>query len=248
MVHAVICEDNPLQRRQIETIVSNHIMMEEYDMEIALSTDDPAAVLSFYESHPGQKVFYILDVDLGHEMNGLTLAARIRETDLYSAFIFVTTHADLLHLTFQYKLEAMDYIVKDRPLEIAARLQACIDTIYQRYASDKSPKTGRYQVKDGDRTRLIPFEDIMFFTSHTTPHKVVLHLANSQINFYGSINELAEISPDFYRSHKSFVVNLRNIQHVDHATKEIEMKNGEIALVGAKKVQDLLAAIAERAQ
>ncbi|MCL2568582.1 MAG: LytTR family DNA-binding domain-containing protein [Oscillospiraceae bacterium] len=245
MIHVVICEDNFAQRKRIETIVNNHIMMEEYDMEIALSADDPTAVLHYSHMHPEQKVFYILDVDLGHEIDGLALAARIRERDLYSAFIFVTTHADLLHLTFQYKLEAMDYIVKDRPLELQGRIQTCIDTIYQRYSSDKSPKTGRYQVKDGDRTRLIPFDDIMFFTSHPTPHKVVLHLENSQIIFYGSINELTEISPDFYRSHKSFVVNLKNIKQVDHAMKEIEMTNGEIALVGSKKVQELLNAIAE---
>ena len=73
----------------------------------------------------------------------------------------------------------------------------------------------------------------------------MLYEENSQINFYGSISELSDISPDFYRSHKSFVVNLRNIKHVDRSIKEIEMINGEIALVGAKKVQKLIKALAE---
>lgn len=246
MIHVIICEDDPIQRKRMETIVYNHIIMEEYDAALALSTDNPFEVISYADVHPKRNKLYILDVDLGHEMNGITLAAHIREEDLHSSIAFVTTHAEMLHLTFQYKVEAIDYIVKDRPQEIPGRIQACIDAVYKRSVTDKRPTTGSYQVKDGGRMRLIPYEDIMFFTSHPAARKIVLHLENSQINFYGSINELEEISSDFYRSHKSFVVNLRNIRHVDRVTKEIEMTNGEIALVGTKKVQKLLEAIAER--
>jgi len=245
MIHVVICEDNAAQRERLERVVHNHIMMEEYDMQLALSTGTPTEVLDYAKVHPKQNRLYILDVDLGHEINGLSLATRIREADLHSAIVFFTTHAEFLHLTFQYKVEAMDYILKDRPLEIVARIQSCIDTVYKRFSNHESPKARNYRVKDGSQTRLIPFEDIMFFTSHPTSRKMVLHLENSQINFHGSINDLAEISPDFYRSHKSFVVNLQNIKHVDHVTKEIEMINGEIALVGAKKVQKLLNAITQ---
>jgi len=244
MVHVVICEDSSEQRERLEQIVRNHIMMEEYDMELILSTGNPDNVLDYLDTHTGRNCLYILDVDLAHEINGIALAARIRDVDLYSAIVFVTTHAELLQLTFQYKVEAMDYIVKERPLEIPDRVRACLDTFYRRYSNDSSPQGGNFQVKDGDRIRLIPFKDIMFFASHPTPHKVVLHLENSQINFYGSISELADLSPDFYRSHKSFVVNLRNIKHIDRTTNEIEMNSGEIALVGAKKVQKLIAAIA----
>ena len=244
MVHIIICEDNQAQRKRIEHMIQAHILMEEYDMEIALSTSDPTEVLAYSQNHPKRNKLYILDIDLNSELSGLSLAARIREVDLYSAIVFITAHTELMALTFQFRIEAMDYILKDHPAEIQSRIQACIDTVYKRYLSDTSYKAQNFQVKDGGMTRLIPVDDIMFFTSHPSSRKIVMHLENSQIHFYGSINELTEIGPDFHRSHKSFVVNLRNIKQVDRATKEIKMVNGETALVGAKKVQKLLEALA----
>jgi two-component system response regulator AgrA len=248
MLNVIICEDNPTQLENMNNNVRNYITANKYNIDIAVSTTNPTEVLNYLEAHPKQTSIYILDVDLQHEINGLALASQIRKADTFGAIIFVTTHLELLPLTFKYKMEAMDYIIKDRPAEVETRIQECIDIAYQRYLDNDSSQANSFQVKDGSRTRFIPLDDIIFFSSHPTPHKVILHLDNSQINFYGSINELAQIGADFYRSHQSYVVNLRNIKQVDHITKKIEMINGEIALVGTKKVQELLRTIASLTQ
>ena len=244
----VICEDDSTQRWRMERLVCDCIAAKEYDMKLALSTASPFAVLDYLEAHPGQSGLYFLDVDLRHQMNGLSLAARIREIDAWASIVFVTTHAESLPLIFRHKLEAMDYIVKDRPQEMPAHVHACIDKVYhQRCREDSPSETGSYPITDGSRTRLIPFSDILFFTAHAAPPKMVLHLENSQINFYGSMEEHTDISPDFFRSHKSFVVNLRNIERVDLKAKQIEMVNGEVVPVSAKNVQKLLDAMAKLA-
>jgi two-component system response regulator AgrA len=166
------------------------------------------------------------------------LAAKVRDIDMYGKIVFITTHIELSYLTFQHKIEAMDYIIKSSLEDIASRVQECIETAYKRYL-DSSFKKECFQVKVGDEVRNIPLEDIMFFASHHKPHKLMMYTKNSYIEFYGSLSDVAEISPDFYRCHQSFVVNAKNIKSINKTKREVEMVNGEVAFVTAKKIKEL---------
>ncbi|WP_258379417.1 response regulator [Enterococcus plantarum] len=108
MLSIIICEDDWRQRQTIETYVKNYIMMESLDMELVFSTGNPLEVLEFVKSKPQMIGLYFFDVDLQHEMSGLTLAAEIRKYDDLGKIVFVTTHGELSYLTFTYKIEAMD--------------------------------------------------------------------------------------------------------------------------------------------
>lgn len=77
----------------------------------------------------------------------------------------------------------------------------------------------------------------MFFESSPVPHKIVLHMDNSQLEFYGSIKELEEVGESFYPCHKSFVVNRDNIKSIDRAKREIEMVNEEVCLVSIRALK-----------
>lgn len=246
MIPIILCEDNFEQRSNTENIILNHIVLEDYRMGIVLSTNNPDDVVNHLEAHPNQSGLYFLDINLEHTITGLSLATIIREKDPHATIIFVTQHIELSPLTFKYKVEALDYIVKDDTKNFVNNLTSCLDTVNARYSTNAQANTKGFNVKDGTLTRLIPFEDIMFFTTDIKPHKIILHLYKSHINFYGYIKTLDEISPDFFRCHKSFVVNLRNIKSVDHKEKTVTMVNGEIALVTTKKLKALLTAMKER--
>ena len=75
MISIIICEDDWRQRQMLETYVKNYIMMESLDMELVFSTGNPLEVLEFVKSQSRIIGLYFLDVDLQHEMSGLTLAA-----------------------------------------------------------------------------------------------------------------------------------------------------------------------------
>jgi len=243
MLSVLICEDDCRQREMLEKAVCNYIMIEDLDMKLVMSTDNPLEILEYLHENSQTTGVYILDVDLKHEMNGIVLASKIREIDDLGKIIFVTTHGELSYLTFMYKVEALDYIMKDRPEEIYRRVQECIQLSHQRYLNDKGSKKMFYQVKTGDRVQAIPYDKIMFFESSSIPHKLVMHLENGELEFYGSVKEVASIGDDFYRCHKSFVVNVKNIRSVNKASKEIELVNGEIILVSARAMKGLLVKI-----
>ena len=234
----VLCEDNIRQRTAMEKLIYDHLALKDYDAKLSLSTGDPMAVLAHIKAHPNETYFYILDVDLQHKLNGIALAQKIREQDLYGWIIFVTSHADMSALTFRYRVEALDYIVKDDPQNIAAKVQECIDIAYR-----LSGTTAQYfQIKSGDGIQNIPYDSIMFIESSLVPHKLVLHTKNERIEFRGRMKEIKELSPDFFQCHKGYIVNLKNIKSINKADKTVVMANGETAMVTPKKLTSLIEA------
>ena len=99
ILSVLICEDARKQRERMDTIVNNYIALKDYDIELVLSTDNPADLLEYVKAHPKQKTLYILDVHLGqHEINGIVLAKQIRELDFSGKIVFVTTAVSLVTL------------------------------------------------------------------------------------------------------------------------------------------------------
>jgi len=237
-----ICEDDLLQRRQMEVIVKDYIAATDCDIELALSTDNPTVLLDYLSTHQQKKGFYILDVDLQHEMSGIILASHIRKADMNAKIVFVTAHGDRSHLTFHYKVEAMDYILKDNPEDVRQKVHDCIALSFARYKNGFSQKD-YFQLKIDNKILNIPFTDIMFFESHHISHKLILHTTNNRFDFYSSLNEVSETHPNFFRCHQSYVVNTKNIKRVSSTKKEVEMTNGKIALVAVRKIKKLLEAI-----
>jgi two-component system response regulator AgrA len=145
------------------------------------------------------------------------------------------------HLTFKYKVEAMDYIVKCGTKDFSRRLEECIETIFLRRLTLNSPKG--YQVKIGRKFHYIPFDEIVFFESDTSIRgggKIILHTKNSTIEFYGTLSDIGESHSDFFRCHQSYIINLKNVTSINSAKKEAIMSNGEIVFIATRKRKELI--------
>ncbi|MEI5993664.1 LytR/AlgR family response regulator transcription factor [Candidatus Enterococcus mansonii] len=244
MLSIYVCEDNPKQLENLTTAIKNYILMKDYDLEFALATADPQEILTQVKER--QTIgLYFLDVDLCNEMTGIGLAVELRKLDTAGKIVFFTTHAELSYLTFSYKVEAMDYIAKDDPNAIR-KIEDCIDVGHERYLNDLNPNKSFFQIKSGEKVIKLNKDEILFFESSSTPHKVVVHLENRQIEFYGTIKELAERDRSFYRCHQSFVINLNNIAEVKKAERVVIMKNGETCFVSTRYLKKLLGLIDQK--
>ena len=111
MIDIYICEDNQKQLNLFKKYISNTILIEEMDMKIALATSDPHALLEKILTAENTGLFF-LDIDLKSDMDGLALAQRIRQIQPRCFIIFITSHSEMSFLTFQYKVEALDFIIK----------------------------------------------------------------------------------------------------------------------------------------
>jgi len=241
MIPVFICENDPKQMKQLKKIVEDYIMIEDLDMTL-FTADDPHKMLEHLEQNKVKNALYFIDINLSSSINGIALASLIRKLDYLGTIVFVTKHPELMYLTFTYKIEALDFIIKGRFEEMATRIQECIRLVYDRTLKmKKSNEVGYqhlYQVKIAGKIKLIPYEEIMFFETSVTPHMLILHLTDSKLEFRGSIKGIL-VDNAFFRCHKSIVVNLNNVESIDISAKEALLTNGAICPLSTKAVKEI---------
>ena len=237
-----ICESNFKQRQQTEAVVREYFSIENGNIQLVLSTDSPKKLVEYVKMHRlvRKNNLYILDADMEYEMDGFALAETIRNMDIFGKIIFVANDQSKQHLVFRHRVEALDYICKDDPFNMESSLKQSIAIAYKRYL-DSSPQKQYCEIKTKNSVISVAIDDILFFESHRTiAHKRILYTLNGQIEFYGSLHKIEKMRPEFYRSHKSFVINVENVTDVSRVTNEVYMANGAVALVARKKIKGLL--------
>lgn len=239
MIEVFVCEDDVRQREQLNEYIKNYIMIRALDMELTLSTHNPEVLID-YVKKSNKKGLYFLDVNLEHEMSGISLGAEIRKYDPDGAIVFITTHAELTYLTFLYKVEALDYIIKNEFEDIKKRVIECIDTVIERTAIDSRSKVERFQIKVGDKVINENISDILFFETSVVLHKLTMHTKTRSVEFYGRMKDIAEKHSLFYRCHNSFIINVKNIKEIDRKSRKVTMKNGASCYASIRHMKGLL--------
>lgn len=223
MLNIYICEDNTEQREYLTACVSEIIEVEGFQFQIARSTDDPHVILDAIRDETQAGIFF-LDIDLNADINGIELADEIRKLQPRCYIIFVTTHSEMSYMTFTYKVEAMDFIIKDNIREIKNRVHQCLINCH--HLSDQQPEdvTKNYMVKMGNRIKAVPYDDILCFEVSPKSRKIILYAKNCQIEFGGKLKEIEkDLDSRFYRCHRSFIVNKENITKIDRDEKMVTL-------------------------
>ena len=200
------CDDNPVFLREMEEAVAYWkttrglpaVSLNPYN-----SSED-----FLYDWEEGRRPDVLfLDIEFGTEKSGLEIARIVRRTDSFIPIIFVTSHEK--YAMSGYEVDAYRFVKK--PIEkekIADYLDSCHDYINMRSAD-------RLDVRDGEMRRRLPLEQICFIQSDR--HNALIRTVEGkeytvplQKNFEDYIAPLPE--KYFLRCHKSFIVNLLNIQ------------------------------------
>lgn len=241
MLKVFICEDNNEQRERFNKLIGNIITIENFDMAIALSTENPNAVIDYLKNNTGSGL-YFLDVDLKSNINGIHLAEKIREYDPRGFIVFITTHAEMSYLTFMYKVEAMDYIIKDNYNNIKERVHQCIINANSKYSLKVTDIQKNFTIKVNDKFINIEYNKILFFETSKTTHKIIIHAIDRQVEFYARMKEVEDKldNNSFYRCHKSFIVNKDKIKEIDTKNRIAYMINGEECLISTRAIKGLI--------
>lgn len=238
MIPIYICDDELKMLEKITAIVEKEILIENLDMGPAFSTIFPDKLLEKREADTAVGI-YFLDVDfLEADEDGFQLASKIRKLDPRGYIIFITSHVERSFETFHYRLEAMDYIVKGSDEELTLRIRECLKSVEKRVLSENESHRKFYPLKMFDSIRYIPLDEILYFEAEGASHRIYLHTEKETLNFLGNLKSIeAEMGDDFFRSHRSFLVNRNKIHQVLLKSNEIEMVNGAICLLSrnAKK-------------
>lgn len=239
MIKIYICEDIEEQRNRIREIVKDIILEEKLDMTIEIASPNPMEVLNKAKENNKDTSLYFLDVGLNSNIDGITLASKIREFDEKGFIVFVTTHGEMSYLTFTYKVEAMDYIIKDDYSNMAERIRQCILETKKRYLKRDEDDGEIFTIRKEDKVINIKYKDILFFETSDTIHKILLHAVNRQVEFYGKMKDIEEtLDERFVRFHRAYLVNKDNISEIGKKNRIIHMINGEICYSSAKNLEN----------
>jgi len=240
MLPIFICEDDPIQRKSLEQYINNYIVMENLGMKIVCSTDDPQAILDHLKRHPKTMGIYFLDVDLGHDLDGVQLGVRIRKIDAMGSIVFVTSHSGLATSFFKHKVEAFGYIVKEsKPRQIQSEVIDCLQTIYERYAHTETSSEQFFKIKMAGKVYLLSIADILFFETSGVQRKIIVHAKEGELLFTGVMKEIEAFSSKFIHVHKSLIANRDHVRSLDSEEMAIYFSNGDKRPIPPKRMRDV---------
>jgi len=240
MLSIFICEDDLTQKEELEKFIQNYIMIEELDMKLVLSTNNPEAILDYVIENSETNGLYFLDAKLNHNIDGIELATKLRALDPLGKIVFVTAHGELAYSTFEKKIEVLDYIIKEADLgEMKSRIVQCVQVAHDRQILRKKRSKHYFTIKVAGKADIIPLREIMFFETSSVRNRLLLHLKTGTVHFRGIMKDVENHNPAFVRVHHAIVANKHSIKSIDVKKMEIEFVNGQTCLVSVRKLNVL---------
>ncbi|MDE7218506.1 MAG: LytTR family DNA-binding domain-containing protein [Oscillospiraceae bacterium] len=236
MISIYLCDDEDAVRHQIRTTLEWKIFIENYDMKVVCSAAGAQELLDAVEDN--KRGVYFLDVDLKDgQWDGFLLGRELRRRDPHGILVYITSYGDLAWRTFQYHLQAFDYIVKE-PEQIGPSAARCLEEIHTQLLSERRDPEEMFTLRTGEMVRYVPMRDILFFETAPTPHHVLLHTSGSRMDFLGSLNELEiQLGDRFVRTHRAYLVAADKIEAVDLKHNKLWAGGHECLLSRAGKAE-----------
>lgn len=239
LLRIFICEDNEEDRIQLEGAISEIIKSNNLNVKIDLSTENPEKIIEYLKMSHNNGI-YFLDIDLKCKINGIKLAEEIRKYDPRGFIVFVTTHAEMSYLTFKYKLEVMDYIIKDDHEDLSKRIRECLKNADKKYSYKVNKQDKCFCLKVEDKIISVDYNKIVFFETAPKIHKVVLHGMDRIIEFYSNMKDVEKnLDNRFVRCHRSYIVNKDKIKKVDSSERIVYLNNGEKCSTSTRLIRKL---------
>lgn len=227
MLNFVICDDNQNMLNKLTKMFDSIFISNNIDANITFQSTNPVEVLGFATTHNVD--VFILDIQLKSSMSGLELAEKIREFNKDCYIIFTTGHLE--YSLIAYKLKTFDYLAKPITLE---RLEETV----LRLLDDINGQPKKY-IKIDNKNTLIDENEILYIKREGM--KLIYHTLSKNYESYSSFAKMESSLPkNFIRCHKSFVINLNKIVHVDPVSHIIYFNDDSSCEIGPKYKKTIL--------
>lgn len=158
-----------------------------------------------------------LDIEM-KDMDGITVARKIREKDPYTILIFVSAYDSY----FRQLFEVEPFRFLDKPLDEKIFREYFL-LAYKRISSQNE----RFAFRFDKRIYQLPLREIVYFESNL--RLIYIHGKDREYRFYGKLNQVQEqmekMSRYFIRIQRSYLVNYYHILSMNG--KEVELITGE---------------------
>lgn len=171
----------------------------------------------------------LLDIQM-HGKDGMETARELRKRDQAVIIIFVTALDDFVFQAFD--VGAFHYLVK--PFDDGKFAEVLRGAVRQLEDRERTADNGsRGEVPDlvittGGEHITVNISDIIY--AEVFDRKIILHTIDEDIEYYGKMKELeAKAGAEFYRTHRSFLVNFGFVRKYNASTVWLEKGQAPIA-------------------
>ncbi|MGL6105143.1 LytR/AlgR family response regulator transcription factor [Romboutsia sp.] len=201
MFRIVVCEDENIFRSFLVEAISDVFIEKSIDLEIMEYSSGEA----LFDNYPENIDIFFLDIEM-NKLSGMDVAKKLREHDTNVEIIFTTAVSG--YLEQGYEVRAYRYLIK--PFEkddLKRHLLACI--------SDILSKRENYLVLEGKGILYkIDIDNITYI--EVLQRNITVHTLDDKYTIKMSISNIEKKlkNYNFYRSHRSYLINLKYVQSI----------------------------------
>lgn len=223
MLKIAICDDNGIQRNEIFQMVSRNLKNNEKGFTIFKFKNAKELMESILNFD-----IYFLDIKMD-KINGIELAKSIRSKKKESIIVFITAYKDYVFDAFDVR--AFNYLLK--PINEEKLNRVLKEALMEFEKQDKF-----IIAKTISKSTKVFFKDIIYIEAEK--RKVKIHTTYDTIEYYNKISEVEEELKgyNFFRCHKSYIVNLKYVKSYDNTC--ITLENSEKVYISKYRLNEFL--------
>ncbi|WP_454051871.1 LytR/AlgR family response regulator transcription factor [Clostridium sp. Marseille-Q7071] len=221
MLRIALCDDENSQRKTIVHMVDRALEITNKQYKIFEFSSGEELISSTEDFH-----IYLLDIKM-NKLTGIEIARKIRRVNEKAVIIFITAFKDYVFEAFDVR--AFHYILK--PVDEDKLKEILCSALSQFQQEDKF-----IVAKTISQSTKIFHKDIMYIESQQ--RKVKVHTTYDVIEYYYKLSDMEQelYEDNFFRCHKSYIVNLKYVHSYDNTF--ITLKNLEKIYVSKYKLAD----------
>lgn len=218
MINFIVCDDNDVIRKNMEEIINKVMMKNNFEYKVHIFSDYNKNFINVMEKQLLNKI-YILDIETPSE-SGINIARRIREKDIESIIIFLTSHYELGSVLLEDEIMFLTFISKFNNMDerMTSAINKAIKMLGQKQA---------IRFEDHGVLYTIPIDDILYITHDSVIRKSVIKTDYTEFNISKTLMEMGNIIDHrFIKTHKSCLANRNRISVIDRKQNLIIFDNG----------------------
>jgi len=159
-------------------------------------------------------------------LDGMEVARQIRSRNCMCSIVFVTAYPSFVFESFE--VQPYRFLVK--PVS-----QTDIDGLLSAFIIQEQKLAPLIVINEGERS-VVQARDVLYLEG--AGKYCTVRTTNDTYSSSKTLSQVHELLPQhcFYRSHKSYVVNLYSVQSLENST--ITLTNGEAVQIGRNKVAE----------
>ena len=219
MINFIVCDDHKYIRESVEKVIDQVMMKNSNAYKKHMFEDYNEDFNKIISSKLASKI-YILDIET-KTSSGVLVADKIRENDIDSIIIFLTSHEEKAYDIIKSQLMCLTFISKKD-----SYIKLLKQTIIKAISMIGKKQAIRFRHQGVLYT--LPVPDILYITRDSVERKTLIVTDYGEYLHPSNLGKVAdELKDTFIQTHRACFINKERYREINMRKKKIIFDNGE---------------------